>query len=43
LGLLALADCRRLRVMRCQHRTLPVNITELHVHDEGINLLLVSH
>src|SRR6218665_3427173 len=41
LDLLALADCRRLRVIRCQLKTLPVNITQLH--DEKINLLLVSH
>ena len=39
-GLLALADCRRLRVIRCQLTTLPVNITLLH--EEIINLLLVT-
>jgi len=41
LGLLALADCRRLRVIRCQLITLPVNVTQLH--EERINLVLVSH
>src|SRR6218665_134127 len=30
LALLAMADCRRLRVIRCQLKTLPVNITQLH-------------
>ena len=39
LGLLVLADCRRLRVIRCQLTTLPVNIMQLH--EERINLLLV--
>src|SRR6218665_1589653 len=40
LDLLALADCRRLRVIRYQLKTLPVNITQLH--DEKINLTFYS-
>jgi len=40
LGLLALAYCRRLRVIRSKYINLPTNVTRLH--DERIHLFLVS-